>query len=106
MHFGLDPMHCKGDKPNAARRIETLDRLHQADIAFLNEVAVRKPVSEISTSDRHDQAQMREDQAARRLEILIIAKAHRVIVLFFRGQHGKLVHGLNIRIDRAQCTWI
>ena len=40
MHFGLDPMHSKGNQTYAHARIETFHRLHQTDIAFLNKVSL------------------------------------------------------------------
>ena len=33
-----DPVNRKGDEPNSDTRVETLDRLHQADIALLNQI--------------------------------------------------------------------
>jgi hypothetical protein len=38
VHLGADPVHRKGHQAHALVRIEALDRLHQADVAFLDQV--------------------------------------------------------------------
>ena len=41
MDLGLDPVHGVAYEPHALVGVETLHRLHQADVAFLDQVAVR-----------------------------------------------------------------
>ena len=43
MHFGFDPVHGERHQAHALIRVESLDGLHQTNIAFLNQVGVRQP---------------------------------------------------------------
>ena len=47
MNFGFDPMHGVTHQAHALVRIEPFDRLHQADIAFLNQVAMWQAVTQV-----------------------------------------------------------
>jgi hypothetical protein len=58
VHLGLDPVDRERDEAHAALRVEALDRLHQADVAFLDQVGVREPVAEVAARDRHHHAQV------------------------------------------------
>ena len=55
-------MDGKRHQPNAPIRIKVFDGLHEADVAFLNEVGVREPVAQIASRDRNHEAQMADDQ--------------------------------------------
>jgi hypothetical protein len=48
---GLDPPHRVGGEPKALVGVETLDRLHEADIAFGNHLADRQTVAAITHGD-------------------------------------------------------
>jgi hypothetical protein len=67
--LGLDPVHGERHQTHAARRVEALDRLHQADIAFLDQVGVRQAVAEVAAGDGNHQAKVRENKLTRRLHI-------------------------------------
>jgi hypothetical protein len=43
VHLGLDPVHRERHQTHALFRIEALDRLHQADVAFLDQVGHARP---------------------------------------------------------------
>ncbi len=43
----------------AARVVEALDRLHQADVALLDQVDERQPAAVVAARDAHDEAQVR-----------------------------------------------
>jgi hypothetical protein len=58
MDFSPDPVHGKRHQTHSAFGIEALDRLHEADIAFLNEVRLRQAISEITTRDGHHDSQV------------------------------------------------
>jgi hypothetical protein len=47
-HLGLDPVDRERDQPHATLRVESLDGLHQADVAFLDQVRRAEAVPEIT----------------------------------------------------------
>src|SRR3546814_8483841 len=53
VHLGADPMHREADQAHADFGVEALDRLHQADVAFLDQVAQRQAVAVVAASDVH-----------------------------------------------------
>src|SRR5690606_15475579 len=61
VYFSLDPVHGKRYQPHTAIGVETFYCLHEADIAFLDQVGVRQPVTQILARDGNHQAQMRGD---------------------------------------------
>ena len=73
--LGLDPVDRERDEAHAARRVEALDRLHQADVALLDQVGVRQAVAEVAARDRDDQTQVRQHQLARGIKIVVLAQA-------------------------------
>jgi hypothetical protein len=50
------------------RRLESVDGLHQADVALLDQIEQRQPSAEIAFGDRHNEAQVRFDELMLRLE--------------------------------------
>src|SRR3990172_566608 len=44
VNLRLDPVDRERHQAHAAVRIKALDRLHEADIAFLDQIGMRKPV--------------------------------------------------------------
>src|SRR3546814_1291864 len=65
VHLGADPVHREADQAHADFGVEALDRLHQADVAFLDQVAERQAVAVVAARDVHDEAQVRMHQLAR-----------------------------------------
>ena len=59
---GLDPPHRIGGEAEAALRVEALDRLHQADIAFRDHFADRQAVAAIAHGDLGDEPKVAGDQ--------------------------------------------
>ncbi len=57
-------MQGERHQPYAALRIEPLDRLHQPDIALLDQVGMRQAISEVVTRDRDYEAEVRHHQSA------------------------------------------
>ena len=82
--FRPNPMHGKRHQPHAVRRIETLDRFHQANVAFLDQIAQRQAVTQIAARDMHHKAQVRHDQALRRFQVVAQLQTPSQI-LFFLG---------------------
>jgi hypothetical protein len=73
--LGLDPVHRIADQAHALLGVEALDGLHQADVAFLDQVALRQPVAQVLARDRHHQAQVRQHQLPGGLDVAVVAQA-------------------------------
>src|SRR5690606_3456424 len=54
-----DPPRGVGREAIAARVIEALDGLHEADVAFLDQVDERKATAVVAPRDRNDEAEVR-----------------------------------------------
>ena len=63
VHLGADPVHRERHQAHALVGVETLDRLHQADVAFLDQVADLQAVAVVAARDVHDEAQVRDAPA-------------------------------------------
>ncbi len=85
MNLGADPMHREGHQPHAHRGVEALHRLHQADIALLDEIAHGQPVAQVAARDVHDEPQVRQHQLPRGVQIALDAKAGGQRHLVFLG---------------------
>ena len=96
MNFRLDPVHGKRHQTHTVRRVEALDRLHQTNIAFLDQIGVRKTVAKVAAGYRNDKAQVGKNQLACRFQILILAETRRQPNFFFRRKDGKLLRCLNV----------
>src|SRR3989442_14961040 len=57
----LDPLGAVGGKLRALARIEPVYRLHEADVALVNEVEQRHAEVLVITRDLHYQAEVRRD---------------------------------------------
>jgi hypothetical protein len=86
---GLDPPHGIGGEAEAALGLELLHGLHQADIAFGDDLADRQAVAAIAHGDLGHEPQMAGDELVRRVGIAMLAPALGEHVLFLRLQHGK-----------------
>jgi hypothetical protein len=52
MDLGLDPVQRIAHQAHALVRVEALDGLHQADVAFLDQVAVGQAVAQVFARNR------------------------------------------------------
>ena len=100
--FGADPMHRERHQPHAHTRVEALDRLHQADVAFLHQIAHRQTVAAIATGDMHHESQVREHQLARGAQIVLLAESARQLLLVLAAQHRYAADSINVGIETAQ----
>src|SRR5437899_11320959 len=78
----LDPPRGIGAELPAFRRVKTFHGLHQADVAFGNQIEKRQPEIRVVMRDLYDQAQIRPDHQRSRLSVAL---------LDFRGQLDFLV---------------
>ncbi len=68
----LDPPGAVGGKLAALGRIEALDRFHQADVAFADQVEQRQADAFVVAGDLHDQAQVGLDHLLARLLVALL----------------------------------
>ena len=100
MNLGLDPVHCKGHQANTVFRIETLDRLHQAYVTFLDQICLGQPITRIAAGNVDHEAQMRKNQLTRGFHITIVMQPLGELALFldrqYRNAAGRLDIGLKV----------
>ncbi len=101
MDLGFDPVDCERHQAHVARRFEAFHRLHQADVAFLDQVGVRQPVTQVAACNRNHQPQVGEHQLARRLQVVVLTQPQRERVLAFRAEQRHAVDRLDIGLDAA-----
>src|SRR3546814_6792445 len=94
----------EADQTHALIGVEALDRLHQADVAFLDQVAHAQAVALITARYVHHKAQMRKHQLLGRIEVFLIAEASRQRLLLLGGQHRNAVDRANVGTQRAERT--
>ena len=85
----LDPPHGIGRQAEAAFRIEFLDGLHQADIAFRDHFADRQAVAAIAHGDLGHEPQMAGDELVRGVAVAMLLVTLGEHVFFLRLQHRK-----------------
>ena len=83
----LDPPHRVGGEAEAFFRFESLDRLHQADIAFGHDFRDRQAVAAIAHGDLGDETEMTGDELVRGFTIAVLTPAARQHVFLLRFQH-------------------
>ena len=72
MHLGLNPMHRKRDEAHADFGVVALYRLHEANVALLNKVGLRQAVAGIRFSEVYNETEVRKNQLARRIDVIVI----------------------------------
>ena len=60
----------------AAPELKPVDRLHQTDVAFLDQIEERESASEVALRNRHDETQVPLDELALRLDDGLFLFAH------------------------------
>ncbi len=99
MDLGLDPVHREGHQTHAHLGIEALDRFHQSDVAFLDQVGLGQPVARVAASDVDDEAQVRKDHLPSGLEVLMIEEALSQLALLLDGKQRQAVYGLHVGLE-------
>ena len=101
MDLGADPVHGEADEAHAHVGVEALDRFHEPDVAFLNQVADGQAVTEIAARDVHHEAQVRQHEIARRVEVLVLAEAAGEREFRVAIQHRDRRDALDVRLEAA-----
>jgi hypothetical protein len=94
--FRLYPVHREGHETHALGRVEALDRLHQADIALLDEVRLGEAVAAVAARDVHHEAQVGHDQFPRRLYVVLVRQAFGELPLALDAEYGNGTHRLHV----------
>ena len=71
-----DPPGGVGRELEAAAELEAVDRLHQADVAFLDQIEQRQAAIRVALGDRHHQPQVGFEQLALGLADHFLLLAH------------------------------
>ena len=95
-------MHRERHQAHADRRIETLHCLHQADVAFLDQIGQLQAVAIVAAGDMHDETQVRQHQLARGVQVVFFEEAACERLLVLDGEHRNLVDGANIGLERTE----
>ena len=101
MDLSLDPMHGKGNQPDAYIRVVALDGFHQADVTFLNQIALWQPVAGVAARDADHEAQMGHDQLTRCFEVVFVAKSLCQRPLLVLREHRDATDGAHVRFQRS-----
>ncbi len=101
MHLGLDPVHGEGDEAHAHARVEALHGLHEADVAFLDQVAQGQAIAHVAAGHVHHETQVMQHQLAGRLQVLLVVEAQGELALLLGAQHRDGMHRLDIGIQAA-----
>ncbi|MNR46862.1 hypothetical protein D3C85_1658870 [compost metagenome] len=89
-------MHGEGDQSHPDTRVEALDRLHQADVALLDQIGLGQAIAGVALGHVNDKTQVRHDQLTGSLEIAILLQTRRQLTLFLCAQHRNRVYCLDI----------
>ncbi len=95
-----DPPRGIRRKTEATRRIEFFDRMHQAEIAFFDQIEQRHAAIQIALRDADDQPQIALDHDLPRFELARLGKT-RILLLFLDGQQRLDANAIQVMLDRV-----
>ena len=104
LNVAADPPNGVGDQTNAFVRIEFLHRVHEADVAFLNEVDQSRAELAVFGCDLDDKTQIRGDQLLGRLWVAGFAIANSEFVFLLASQKRVLANFSEVASDRVRCS--
>src|SRR4029077_590033 len=91
-HVGADPVRRVGAEARAERRLPALDGLHDADAALLEQIEDVGPRAAVLIGDRDDEAQVVDDELARRIAIAALAHGLAELALLLLGETRIAAH--------------
>ena len=95
----LDPPGCVGRKLEAELVVELLDRPDQAEVALLDEIEKRDLGSCVVSRDRHDEPEVRLDEAALRHLVALVLQAGE-LALLRRGEQPAVPDLPDVELER------
>ncbi len=101
MDLGANPVHREGHQSHAHFRVEALDGLHEAHVAFLDQVAKRQAIAQVAAGDVDHEAQLGHHELASGFEVILVSQAARQPDLVVLAQHRYLAHGIDVGIETA-----
>ena len=101
VNLGLDPMDGEGNEAHTHIRVETLHGFHQADITFLDEVAMGESITFVTTGDADHEAQMREDEFTRSVQIAVLAVSASEVLFLLEREERNSLDRVDIGFERA-----
>jgi hypothetical protein len=102
--LGADPVNAKRNESHVDVRIEALDGLHEAYVALLDQVSHRQPVPAVAAGDVHYESQMRKNELACGLEVVVAPEALGQLALFLAAENGNTADPVQISIQAPQRT--
>ena len=99
MNLRADPVDGERHQPHADVRIETLDGLHEAHIAFLHQIAHGQPIAQVPAGDVHDEPQVRQHQLTCGVQVGRAAKPGCESDLIVLRQNRDLRYAIDIGIQ-------
>ena len=75
-------MHGVADQAHALVGVKALDGFHQADVAFLDQIALWQAIPQVLARQRDDQAQVRQDQPPGGIQVVVVFEFAGVLLLF------------------------
>jgi hypothetical protein len=101
MNLRPDPVDRERHQTHSSIRVKPPDRLHQADIALLDQVGVGKPVTHVASRDGNHQPQVRQHQLAGGIHVILLAQTRGKLDLLFLRQEREAVYGLDVGLQTA-----
>ncbi len=102
MHLGANPVQRERYESHAAFGVEAADGLHEAHIAFLDEIGLRQPVTQVVARHGDHQPQVRQHQLAGGVDIIGFLQTPAERGLLFRRQQGEPVYRLDVMVEASQ----
>jgi hypothetical protein len=108
----LDPPHRIGGEAEALLGLEPLDRLHQADIAFRDDLGNRQAVAAITHGDFGHEPEMAGDELMRRIAVVMLPPTLGQHVLLLWLKHREFANfsqvvsktGFSVENRKRSCT--
>ena len=76
------------------------DGLHQADVAFLNQIGLVEAVAVVTARDGYDHAQVGKDELFGGFEVAFLLTLGQA-AFFFGGKHGNAVDSVDVLFEAA-----
>ncbi len=101
MNLRANPVDSERHEPHPDVRVEPLDRLHEADVALLDQVADLQTIAGIAAGDVHHEPKVRKNQAPRGVQVVGLPKPGRELEFLGRTQHRNGAGCMDVLIEAA-----